>query len=152
MYVKKRAQNVWRKDGRCVVVVGFAWTVVVGFGIFLLLTTDIMEHTTTDEENLGQVDLSYRPVVVGFFHPYCAAGGGGERVLWHSIQALQRRYSFIRCVVYTGDVTMTPQEILNTVQSRFQLQLREVKFVFLKRRGWVESNTLATTTILGQSI
>src|SRR6056300_1172520 len=26
--------------------------------------------------------------VVGFFHPRCSAGGGGERVLWKSIQAL----------------------------------------------------------------
>ncbi|KAL7545124.1 hypothetical protein ACHAWF_014491 [Thalassiosira exigua] len=26
--------------------------------------------------------------VVGFFHPHCSAGGGGERVLWKSIEAL----------------------------------------------------------------
>ena len=26
--------------------------------------------------------------IVGFFHPYCTSGGGGERVLWKSIQAL----------------------------------------------------------------
>jgi hypothetical protein len=26
--------------------------------------------------------------VIGFFHPYCSAGGGGERVLWKFIQAL----------------------------------------------------------------
>ncbi|KAL9185136.1 hypothetical protein ACHAXT_002913 [Thalassiosira profunda] len=26
--------------------------------------------------------------VIGFFHPRCTAGGGGERVLWKSIQAL----------------------------------------------------------------
>jgi alpha-1,2-mannosyltransferase len=30
--------------------------------------------------------------VVGFFHPYCNAGGGGERVLWAAIQAIQKRY------------------------------------------------------------
>ena len=33
--------------------------------------------------------------VVGFFHPYCNAGGGGERVLWVAIRALQKRYSFL---------------------------------------------------------
>lgn len=27
--------------------------------------------------------------VVGFFHPYCNAGGGGERVLWCAIRAIQ---------------------------------------------------------------
>lgn len=26
--------------------------------------------------------------VIGFFHPYCSSGGGGERVLWKAIQAL----------------------------------------------------------------
>lgn len=28
---------------------------------------------------------------VAFFHPYCNAGGGGERVLWCAIRALQSR-------------------------------------------------------------
>lgn len=31
-----------------------------------------------------------RPAVA-FFHPYCNAGGGGERVLWCAIRALQNR-------------------------------------------------------------
>ena len=31
------------------------------------------------------------PTVVGFFHPYCNAGGGGERVLWVAIRALYKR-------------------------------------------------------------
>lgn len=29
---------------------------------------------------------------VGIFHPYANAGGGGERVLWCAIRALQDRY------------------------------------------------------------
>jgi alpha-1,2-mannosyltransferase len=28
---------------------------------------------------------------VGIFHPYCNAGGGGERVLWAAIKALQEK-------------------------------------------------------------
>lgn len=28
---------------------------------------------------------------VAFFHPYCNAGGGGERVLWCALRALQNR-------------------------------------------------------------
>jgi alpha-1,2-mannosyltransferase len=28
---------------------------------------------------------------VGIFHPYCNAGGGGERVLWAGIKALQEK-------------------------------------------------------------
>lgn len=32
--------------------------------------------------------------VIGFFHPYCDAGGGGERVLWCAVKAIQSKYSF----------------------------------------------------------
>lgn len=32
------------------------------------------------------------PTVIAFYHPYCAAGGGGERVLWKMIQALEERW------------------------------------------------------------
>jgi alpha-1,2-mannosyltransferase len=28
---------------------------------------------------------------VAFFHPYCNAGGGGERVLWCAIRAMQSK-------------------------------------------------------------
>jgi alpha-1,2-mannosyltransferase len=28
---------------------------------------------------------------VGIFHPYCNAGGGGEKVLWVALQALQKQ-------------------------------------------------------------
>ena len=27
-----------------------------------------------------------------FFHPYCNAGGGGERVLWVAVRSIQKRY------------------------------------------------------------
>lgn len=30
-------------------------------------------------------------MVVGIFHPYCNAGGGGERVLWAAVQAIQNK-------------------------------------------------------------
>lgn len=36
-----------------------------------------------------------RRATVAFFHPYCNAGGGGERVLWCAIRALQNRCSTV---------------------------------------------------------
>ena len=36
-------------------------------------------------------------VSVAFFHPYCNAGGGGERVLWCAVRAVQTRYPAARC-------------------------------------------------------
>lgn len=28
---------------------------------------------------------------IAFFHPYCNAGGGGERVLWRAVEAFQEK-------------------------------------------------------------
>lgn len=28
---------------------------------------------------------------IGFFHPFCNSGGGGERVLWSAVKALQEK-------------------------------------------------------------
>lgn len=90
---------------------------------------------------------------VGFFHPYCNAGGGGERVLWTAIRALQRRYPDVRCVVYTGDTDATANEILTKAHQRFNISLpRKVDFVFLTRRGWVEASKYPYFTLLGQSL
>ena len=44
------------------------------------------------------------------------AGGGGERVLWTAIHAVQAAYPRVRCVVYTGDTDVTAQEILARAQ------------------------------------
>ena len=98
--------------------------------------------------------LSYKPVIVGFFHPYCNAGGGGERVLWHSVCALQKRYSFVRCVVYAGyEPTSSAEDILKKVRERFDINLQnDVKFVFLSGRQWVEASRWPQFTLLGQSI
>lgn len=99
-------------------------------------------------------DLSIKPVVVGFFHPYCSAGGGGERVLWQSVSALQKRYSFIRCVVYAGFRSdLKPKQIISKVKQQFGIVLYDkVEFVHLYRRRWVEPGCWPRLTILGQSI
>lgn len=37
--------------------------------------------------------------VVGLFHPYCNAGGGGERVLWAAIEAIQNKYALVMIII-----------------------------------------------------
>ena len=128
------------------------WVVLALLVCLLLVKLLIWWRTYRQLKRWGFFSLAYRPVVVGFFHPYCAGGGGGERVLWHSIRALQRRYSFVRCVVYSGDVD--EQAIFNQVNDRFNIPLNStnVKFVFLRRRAWVEARRWPRFTILGQSL
>lgn len=48
--------------------------------------------------------------VIAFFHPYCAAGGGGERVLWKIIEVLGELYEQgfdMEVIIYTIDPPST---------------------------------------------
>lgn len=90
---------------------------------------------------------------VGIFHPYCNAGGGGEKVLWVAVQALQKKYPKAEFFIYTGDVEVTPIEILDKVKNRLNVNLeKEVKFIYLHRRKWVEANMYPYFTLLGQAL
>uniref|UniRef100_A0A182Q1T1 GDP-Man:Man(3)GlcNAc(2)-PP-Dol alpha-1,2-mannosyltransferase n=1 Tax=Anopheles farauti TaxID=69004 RepID=A0A182Q1T1_9DIPT len=91
---------------------------------------------------------------VAFFHPYCNAGGGGERVLWCAIRALLTRYENIKLFVYTGDTDATPADILAKAERSFNLTLEtdRITFVYLNKRCWVEASRYPHFTLLGQSI
>uniref|UniRef100_A0A1B6K913 GDP-Man:Man(3)GlcNAc(2)-PP-Dol alpha-1,2-mannosyltransferase n=1 Tax=Graphocephala atropunctata TaxID=36148 RepID=A0A1B6K913_9HEMI len=92
-------------------------------------------------------------VTVGIFHPYCNAGGGGEKVLWCAIRALQNKYDNVNIVVYTGDVDVTPEKILALATRRLNTPLpRSVKFVYLHTRSLVEADRYPVCTLLGQSL
>ncbi|KAK3100095.1 hypothetical protein FSP39_014700 [Pinctada imbricata] len=96
-----------------------------------------------------------RTPVVGFFHPYCNAGGGGERVLWVAVRSIQRKYPDVRCVIYTGDTDSSGENILLKARQRFNIVLPHpgnVEFIFLKRRGMVEAEKYPIFTLLGQSL
>ncbi|KAK8747506.1 hypothetical protein OTU49_016424 [Cherax quadricarinatus] len=90
---------------------------------------------------------------VAFFHPYCNAGGGGERVLWCAIRSLQRKYQNVKCYVYTGDTDVTSQQILQKARQRFNVILPQpVEFIFLQSRTLVEAKHYPFVTLMMQSI
>ncbi|KAG7164956.1 GDP-Man:Man(3)GlcNAc(2)-PP-Dol alpha-1,2-mannosyltransferase-like [Homarus americanus] len=90
---------------------------------------------------------------VAFFHPYCNAGGGGERVLWCAIRSLQKKYQNVKCYVYTGDTDVTPQQILQKAQQRFNVVLpRPIEFIFLNSRTLVEAKHYPFLTLMMQSV
>ncbi|TWU78993.1 asparagine-linked glycosylation protein [Metarhizium rileyi] len=92
--------------------------------------------------------------IIGFFHPFCNAGGGGERVLWAAIRATQDRWPKAKCIVYTGDHDATKDNILQRVESRFNIHLHPptVQFLYLSKRHWVLASSWPHFTLLGQSI
>lgn len=121
--------------------------------VFVLLCTRAFLTYRTRRRLRSWSVTSKRPFVVGFFHPYCNAGGGGERVLWHAVDALQKRYEFVEVLVYTGDVGASAEDILSGVEERFGIRLvSQVHFVFLRRRKWVEAHRWPRFTILGQTL
>ncbi|XP_078101374.1 GDP-Man:Man(3)GlcNAc(2)-PP-Dol alpha-1,2-mannosyltransferase-like [Sander vitreus] len=89
---------------------------------------------------------------VAFFHPYCNAGGGGERVLWCSLRTLMHRYPGVSFLVYTGDQGVTSEQILEGVRQRFNITLPQpITFIFLRHRSLVEASSYPHFTLLGQS-
>lgn len=92
--------------------------------------------------------------IIGFFHPFCAAGGGGERVLWAAIRATQQRWPRAICVVYTGDHEFDRTAMIDRVQKQFGIPLRPatLHFVYLSARQLVVASSYPRFTLLGQSI
>lgn len=94
-------------------------------------------------------------IQVGIFHPYCNAGGGGERVLWCAVRALQQKFgNKIHIKIYTGDLHVSSEQILRNATKVFNIMLDEsnIDFVFLQRRYWVEAERYPHFTLLGQSL
>ncbi|KAM0790159.1 hypothetical protein ACM66B_005478 [Microbotryomycetes sp. NB124-2] len=131
---------------------------VLGFAVFgynLRRRNAVRRRILLRTIGIEEFDDEHKHVVVGFFHPYCNAGGGGERVLWTAIRALQQRDSKVVSIVYTGDaVTSSKQDMLERVKTRFGIELdeRAVIFVPLVSRYLVEDSTWPRFTLLGQSI
>ncbi|KAL4808507.1 hypothetical protein BDV18DRAFT_135147 [Aspergillus unguis] len=92
--------------------------------------------------------------IIGFFHPFCNAGGGGERVLWEAVRATQRRWPKAVCAIYTGDLDVTKTAMLERVQTRFNIQLHAptVELLYLTTRKYVQSSMYPYMTLLGQSL
>ncbi|GFQ04848.1 gdp-man:man(3)glcnac(2)-pp-dol alpha-1 2-mannosyltransferase [Phtheirospermum japonicum] len=90
---------------------------------------------------------------VGFFHPYTNDGGGGERVLWCAVKAVQEEFPDLECVIYTGDHDASPESLAARAIDRFGVKLiHPVKAVHLHKRKWVEETTYPRFTIIGQSL
>ena len=109
--------------------------------------------TTKTSDTPSTADESYKGVI-GFFHPFCNAGGGGERLLFAAIQATQTRYPNALCVVYTGDHDASKQQILSNAHTRFNISVNpaRIAFLYLSQREWVLASKWTHVTLLGQSL
>ncbi|XP_033222084.1 GDP-Man:Man(3)GlcNAc(2)-PP-Dol alpha-1,2-mannosyltransferase isoform X2 [Belonocnema kinseyi] len=100
-----------------------------------------------------KAERTQQGTVIGIFHPYCNAGGGGERVLWAAVKAIQKKYPDVHIAIYTGDLDVDPEQILKKVDKSFNMKLEPgIEFVYLHKRKWVEAETYPYFTLLGQSL
>lgn len=92
--------------------------------------------------------------IIGFFHPFCNAGGGGERVLFQAVLATQQKYPRALCVIYTGDHDASKEQILENAKNRFNIHIKpaRVVFLYLTTRDWVLASRWPRFTLLGQSL
>ncbi|CCF59757.1 hypothetical protein KAFR_0H03470 [Kazachstania africana CBS 2517] len=92
--------------------------------------------------------------IYGFFHPYCNAGGGGEKVLWKAVETTLQDASDNVVIIYTGDSDVNGSTILQNVIDKFDYNLDKdrIVFIFLKYRYLVDSNTWSHFTLLGQAL
>ncbi|KAK9325980.1 hypothetical protein V1517DRAFT_313195 [Lipomyces orientalis] len=119
--------------------------------IFENFKTAEVEADTSETE--GKKNAS-RAVIVGFFHPYCNAGGGGERVLWAAVHATLKEHKNAVCAIYTGDTDVHKAEIIEKVKTRFEIDLDEdrIFIVYLLKRRLVAASTWPRVTLLGQAL
>lgn len=77
---------------------------------------ETVDGTVTGSSDNGKKGHRDWDGIVAFFHPFCNAGGGGERVLWAAIRATQRRWPSAKIVVYTGDHDVSKDKMLSRVK------------------------------------
>ncbi|EIW71289.1 hypothetical protein TREMEDRAFT_73255 [Tremella mesenterica DSM 1558] len=121
----------------------------------LLESMGVLENTVIPGTKNKPPRKASRATVIGFWHPYCNAGGGGERVLWSIIAYLQRVQPDTVILVYSGDYPSTSkEEMLDKVQERMSIRLSGDKLAFipLPSRHLISDSYWKRFTLLGQSI
>ncbi len=99
-------------------------------------------------------------VILGFFHPYCDMGGGGERVLWTMIEALLRHETLkkrYRIAVYSASKA-NKASILKGVKKTFSIDLVDeacidrIHFIPISSSTLLEAKWYPIATMVGQCI
>ena len=97
--------------------------------------------------------------ILGFFHPHCDSGGGGERVLWVMIHALLKEVRFkerLKIVIYAVKGNKHKQQILSAVRDSFGVDVTEhserITFVPISSTALLDAKWYPVATMLFQSL
>jgi alpha-1,2-mannosyltransferase len=105
------------------------------------------------KSQLFRLGINENAQVLVIFHPFCDNGGGGERVLWMGIQALQKRFPAMIIAIYTWSGANF-EGIPSKVKSQFGVELNDSKIVFLPLKTWkyLEANRYPRLTLILSSL
>ncbi|KAJ3315948.1 hypothetical protein HDV04_000155 [Boothiomyces sp. JEL0838] len=122
------------------------------FGIAICLFIFLIwpESYAKQCKKLGK-PADYNPI--SFFHPFCDSGGGGERVLWTAIDAIQQSYPQKEIVIYIWSNADT-DNLLDRVEKQFGFVLDADRIMFLKLYTWpfLESKRYKRLTLIASSL
>lgn len=62
------------------------------------------------------------------------------------------RYPDVHIAIYTGDLEVAPEEMINRVKRTFNIKINPVEFIYLHKRNYVEAEMYPQFTLLAQSI
>lgn len=135
----------------------FLYVLFVLLGVLLMRLIYARISTWATLETIRQQTGARK--VIGFFHPFCDAGGGGEKVLFQALHALQTSHKIgkgldfrdCKIVIYSGS-KKAPKDILRQVRSRFSIECEEVDFVQLHSSETMHAHNYPSFTLLWQMI
>lgn len=101
-----------------------------------------------------------RENTIGIFHLYCSSGGGGERVLWHSVKILLEKYPKYSIYIYTEKKAQDDSlQILLKAKNLFQIDLisdrralERLEFIPLSLSPLVDPKKYPFLTLLIQNL
>jgi len=89
---------------------------------------------------------------VGFFHPFADGGGGGERVLWCAVRAVQCASSSCKVVIYARE-GVTAKQLVKDAADRFHIHIdRPIEVVPLKLTHLVLAERYPSFTLIRQAL
>lgn len=97
------------------------------------------------------------PRIIGFFHPFCDAMGGGEKVLYQALKAIQaeRDFNDDTLLVYSGS-SLAPEQLCSIVRKKFgtkiNLERNNLQFIKLRSHDTMQSEKYPSWTLFWQAI
>ncbi|KAK9800825.1 hypothetical protein WJX73_002899 [Symbiochloris irregularis] len=129
-------------------VIGLVNTLILGIVIFAIVATAALVGRLVLRVLLSE----QRKGCVAFFHPNATGGGGGERVLWCAIKAMQEEFPSVELVLYV-DGASERKEYCASARERFNIdvQASRLKVVDVEGCHLLQPELYPSFTLVGQA-